>query len=193
MRVAIWLLSAVALLYGLTVAVFGVVDIATQVAARAATLTVEQGSVGFGDFTVVGEAGIGYGGSVGTAVLHVQNPPTPLLLLAQAGTACTVVVHLTLAIAAVVLGRALLRGRPFDAIVTRALEVAVVSLLGFGLAAQMLDWAGDVAILDYLGDQQFSRGFTFSPLVVTGALALALVAVAFRSGTRLQRDTEGLV
>ena len=56
----------------------------------------------------------------------------------------------------------------------------MLALLGFGLAAQVLDWAADVAILDYLGDRQFSRAFTFEPLVVTGALALALVAVAFR-------------
>jgi len=104
-----------------------------------------------------------------------------------------VLVHIALALAAVVLGRALLRGRPFDAIVARALEISVLTLLGFGLAAQVLDWVADVAILDYLGDFQFSRAFTFEPLVVTGALALALVAVAFRAGARMQRENEGLI
>ncbi len=193
MRIAIWLLSAVALLYGLAVAVFGVVSIAVHLMSRAAELTVEHGTVGFGDFTSVGEAGIGFPGSVDRAVLFIQNPPTGLLLLNQASSVCTVLVHIALAFAAVVLGRALLRGRPFDAIVARALEISVLALLAFGLAAQVLDWAGDVAILDYLGDYQFSRAFTFEPLVVTGALALALVALAFRRGTRMQHETDGLV
>ena len=193
MRIGIWLISAAALVYGLAVAVFGVVHIATQLLARAATLTVEQGSVGFGDFTSVGEAGIGYQGTVDRALITVQNLPAGLLVFTQAASACIVLVHLALAIAAVVLGRALLRGRPFDSSVARAVEVSVVTLLGLGLAAQVLDWAADVAVLDYLGDFQFSRAFTFDPVVITGALALALVAVAFRYGTRLQRDTEGLV
>jgi len=193
MRIALWLLSAAALVYGAGVAVFGIVDIAVQGAARSAVLTVENGTVGFGDFTTVGEAGIGYQGTVDRAILTISNLPGGLLVLHQVSSACAVLVHVALALAAVVLGRALLRGRPFDAIVARALEVSVLALLGFGLAAQVLDWAGDVAILDYLGDLQFSRAFTFEPLVVTAALALALVALAFRSGTRLQRDTEGLI
>jgi hypothetical protein len=193
MRIAIWLLSAAAALYGLAVAVLGIVHVVAQVSSRAAIVTVEQGGLGFGDFTSVGDAGIGYGGTVDQVTLSIQNPPTGLLLLNQASSVCTVLVHIALAVAAVLLGRALLRSRPFDANVATALEVSVLALLGFGLAAQGLDWAADVAILDYLGDHQFSRAFTFEPLVVTGALALALVAVAFRSGTRMQRDTEGLI
>lgn len=193
MRIAIWLLSAAALLYGLAAAVFGTVDIVSQLVTRSTVLTVEGGGVGFGDFTTVGEAGITIHGSVDRAILTLQNLPTGLQVLHAAGSVCTVIVHLALATAAVILGRALLRGRPFDVIVARALEISVLSLLGFGLAAQVLDWAADVAILDHLGDFQFSRAFTFEPLVVAGALALALVAVAFRSGTRMQRDTDGLV
>lgn len=193
MRPTIRLLSAAALVYGLAVAVFGVVDIVTQLTTRSTVLTVEAGTVGFGDFTTVGEAGITIHGSVDRAILTLQNLPLGLQLLHQAGSMCAVIIHLALAAAAVILGRALLRDRPFDVVVARALEIAVLVLLGFGLAAQVLDWIGDVAILDHLGDQQFSRGFTFEPLIVTGALALALVALAFRSGTRMQRDTEGLV
>jgi hypothetical protein len=193
MRVAIWLLSAAALLYGLAVAVFGVVALVTQLASRTVTLTVENGAVGFGDFTTVGESGIQFSGTTERATLFVTNLPTGLQLLHSAGTLCATLIYLTLAFAAVMLGRALFRGRPFDPAVARAIEIAVLALLGFGLAAQGLDWAADVAILDYLGDVQFSRAFTFEPLVLAGALALALVAVAFRAGTRLQRDTEGLV
>jgi hypothetical protein len=193
MRIAIWLLSAAALLYGLAVAVFGTVDVATQLISRTVSLTVENGAVGFGDFTTVGEAGISFAGTTDRATLFVTNLPFGLQLLHAASSVCAVLVYVALALAAVLLGRALLRGRPFDVAVARAIEFGVLALLGFGLAAQVLDWAADVAILDHLGDFQFSRAFTFEPLVVTGALALALVAVAFRSGTRMQRDTEGLV
>lgn len=194
MRIGIWLLGAATLLYGLAFAVFGVVDIAGHLASSTATISVPGGgSTGFGDFTQVGEANIAYQGSWDSATLTVHNLPLGLMLLHVSASVCSVLVHLALAFTAVILGRALLRGRPFDEVVARALEISVVALLGFGLAAQGLDWAGDVSILDYLGDYQFSRAFSFQPLVVTGALALALVATAFRTGTGLQRDTEGLV
>jgi hypothetical protein len=193
MRIPIWLLSAAAVLYGLAVAAFGTVHLITQGASRTTVLTVENGAVGFGDFTTVGEAGIGFSGTTDTATLSITNLPVALHLLHLSAGVCTVLVYLAMAVAAALLGRALLRGRPFSLGVTRTIEIAVVALLGFGLAAQVLDWAADVTILDYLGDLQFSRAFTFDPLVVAGALGLALVAVAFRAGTRMQRDTEGLV
>jgi hypothetical protein len=62
-----------------------------------------------------------------------------------------------------------------------------------GIASQLVGWWARVVILNEMDSVQFSRGFTFDPAVVTAGLAVALVAVAFRYGERLQRDTEGLV
>ena len=192
MRIAIWLLGTAALIYGLAVAVFGVVALIGQFTSSTAIISV-TGATGYVDFVQFGETDISYQGSWDTATLTIQGAPLGPLLLHLSSGVCVVLVHLALASAALILGRALLRGRPFDAIVARALEISVLALLGFGLLAQGLDWAGDVTLLDYLGDHAFSRAFTFDPLVITGALALSLVAVAFRVGTRMQRDTEGLV
>jgi hypothetical protein len=192
MRIAIWLLGTAALIYGLAVAVFGVLTLIGQFGSGTAIISV-TGAPGYGDFVQFGETDISFKGSWDTATLTIQDAPLGPLLLHLSSGFFTVLVHLALAAAALVLGRALLRGRPFDAIVTGSLEISVIALLGFGLLAQGLDWAGDVTLLDHLGDSAFSRAFTLDPLVVTSALALALVAIAFRAGTRLQRDTEGLV
>jgi hypothetical protein len=191
MRIAIWLLSVAALVYGLTVAVFGVIYVIGGITSGLTQITVD-GS-GSTSFTTVGEAGISVTGISSGVVLFVPDLPVGLVALHATAALLSVLLHLSLSLAAVALGRALLRGRPFDRPAALAIEIAVVSLLGFGIAAQIVDWLADVTILDYLGDYQFSRAFTFDPVAVTGALALALVAIAFRAGTGLQRDTEGLV
>lgn len=191
MRIVIWLLSAAALVYGLAVAVFGVMNVIVGLTSGLTEL--EVGGAGFTTFTTVGDAGISVTGASTGITLWVPGLPAGMIALHVVASLLSVLIHLSLSLAAVVLGRALLRGRPFDSAAARAIEIAVLTLLGVGIAAQVVDWIADVTILDYLGAYQFSRAFTFSPVIVTGALALALVAVAFRRGTQLQRDTEGLV
>lgn len=186
MRIATALLSAGAVLYGLAVAVLGINEIIVQLSSGVTALTLDGPAS-------TNEAGSPYTETIDRVSLFIAGLPLSLQLLHLTGSALGVLIYLSLAASAVLLGRALLRGRPFDRAVAFSIEFAVVSLLGFGLAAQFVDWLGDVAILDHLGDHRFARSFTLDPVVIAGALALALVAIAFRSGTRLQRDTEGLV
>ena len=78
-----------------------------------------------------------------------------------------------------------------DSIATLAWAFGVVV---FGsVVSQLLAWWSRVAIIHDAGGMRFSTAFEFDPLTVTIGLRLTLVALAFRVGERLQRDSEGLI
>lgn len=89
----------------------------------------------------------------------------------------------------------LAQGRPFHRSLFGATLLAGASMAFGGLVAAFLSGFGAMQVasdLDPQGDV-FVPGFTFDPTVVAvGAVVLAF-AFVFRAGTRLQRDTEGLV
>lgn len=127
-------------------------------------------------------------------------PIAPRIVIAVGQLASAALAILPGALVAVVCFQTL-RGRPFASVVTRALltsaGVVVVAGLtydiftgvGRGLAAQ--------AVLPTGVDAPLVSGAPFQISVqlwpIGAALALAALAVVFRYGGRLQRDTEGLV
>lgn len=114
----------------------------------------------------------------------------------------------TLAISAAVIGLAfaLLRSRPFARAVTNAIAVAAIAVMVGGIGAQALGAFARASVVDYLGvvemngssNERPAEGLTSFALnldlaPIGWAFGLALVAAAFQLGTRMQRDTEGLV
>lgn len=98
--------------------------------------------------------------------------------------------------------------RTFGGSITGALVATALLVLICGLAKQIFAAVGRSRIVDFLGlestagmslgDSQMQEGFmayslNLSVAPIGVAIALLLVAVAFRVGTRLQREVEGLV
>jgi len=97
--------------------------------------------------------------------------------------------------------------RPFGRSVTVALVTSAVAVMLGGAGSQVLAAAANAAIVDHLGPAA-TGGATAGQGAVEGLLsfgmeldlapigvgvALAVVALAFQLGARMQRDTEGLV
>lgn len=104
------------------------------------------------------------------------------------------------AIAVMLLCVRLLRGIPFTASGTRWVGAAGLILIVGGALSQLLTWLARQAMLALIIPTARSNSWRipsaslpidFVPLAC-GAL-LCIVALAFSAGTRLQRDTEGLV
>jgi hypothetical protein len=93
--------------------------------------------------------------------------------------------------------RGIRRARPFERRVVRQIAIAGIALLVLGTASQLVGWWATNAVIDEFGENNnawvYLRDLDFQPLIVAVGLTLLLVALAFRVGTRLQRDTEGLV
>lgn len=195
-RVTLLVLVGGSAIYALAAGVFGITEIVVQAIYGQAVMTLHwaaEGEAGFGFFTTVGVHGSTISGNLESARVGVNHLTGFALTLKAIGDGLGVLAQVALALCAAGVGRALLRGRPFSRNVTRNAIIAAVSLLGLGIASQLVGWWARVVILNEMDSVQFSRGFTFDPAVVTAGLAVALVAVAFRYGERLQRDTEGLV
>ncbi|MFG6402210.1 DUF2975 domain-containing protein [Microbacterium sp. P04] len=136
-----------------------------------------------------------------TAWAEVANLPAGVRWLLWTEGALPALTGLVIAIATLWLARALLRGSPF----TRALPgvlvaVAIVVIVG-GLSSQVIGALARAETVLFLGPAEEMTGpggFTgfwfaldFGP--IGWGVGIALVAAAFRIGTRLQRETAGLV
>lgn len=195
-RVTLLVLVGGSAIYALAAGVFGITEIVVQAIYGQAVMTLHwaaEGDAGFGFFTTVGVHGSTISGNLESAQVGVNDLTGFALTLKAIGDGLGVLAQVALALCAAGIGRAILRGRPFSRDVTRNAIIAAVSLLGLGVASQLVGWWARVVILNEMGSVQFSRGLTFDPAVVTAGLAVALVAVAFRYGERLQQDSEGLV
>ncbi|MFS0713147.1 hypothetical protein ABC195_04640 [Microbacterium sp. 2P01SA-2] len=108
------------------------------------------------------------------------------------GLACLLVV-----LAVMYVARSFLRGRFFVPATARAFDVIGWSIVGGGLVVLILENIGRNGILAALGVGEgeplhFLDFWSYAPAWAVG-VAVGLVAIAFRRGVRLQRDTEGLV
>lgn len=103
---------------------------------------------------------------------------------------------------------ALLRARPFARRLPLGIGIAAIAVMVGGMGSQVAAAASRGLIVEYLdpmsitaggnaedGSYEVLMGFMLNldPASIGWAFALALAAAAFQIGTRLQRDTEGLV
>ncbi len=153
------------------------------------------------------------GGGFEVAEVTIAGLSTDARLLLAGGHALQGLTFVIIGVMVAILCHRLLAGDPFRRMLSRAMTVSAVSIAIGGLAWQVLfqlgglaastqvllvtGWnAGDVVMQDPdigIGWPEPYMGFTleFWPLFL--ALPLVAVAIAFRYGERLQRDTEGLV
>jgi hypothetical protein len=101
--------------------------------------------------------------------------------------------QVALGVVAVRLLRRLLRDAPFAGPLAREAAIAAVALLSIAMVGAFLGWIERIVIGAESGSTGFTPVFAIEPLLVTSGFVLLLVAAVFRSGERLQRDTDGLV
>lgn len=99
----------------------------------------------------------------------------------------------------------LLRERPFTRALPHAIGVAAIAVMIAGIGSQVAASLGRAMVVEHLGVREATtaEGATgealaymvlgLDPAPIGWAFGLALVAAAFQIGTRLQRETEGLV
>jgi hypothetical protein len=143
-----------------------------------------------------------------SAALTVTDLPTSARWPFAAQSAVTALAVVGVSLALLWLTLRVLRGRPFGRSMTAALVASAVLIIVGGTASQLLGAVGNAAVVDHLGPAAtggadtarpegyeglvaFALDLSLAPLGV--GLALAVVALAFQIGARLQRDTEGLV
>ncbi|HEV7742702.1 MAG TPA: hypothetical protein VGO65_09810 [Pseudolysinimonas sp.] len=196
-RIGRWfliVLNAGTVVYALGVIVFGVIDLVTQLANGNLRVLMywAPGEFSYRDADGGGN-GVQVSGDGGQADTIVTGLSASTIVLGSIAVVVGMLTQVALAVLAVrMLGR-LQQGRPFDRAAWREVALSSGIVLGLGIASQLLAWWVRVAVVTESGGMMFSTAFVFEPLTVTIGLTLAIVAMAFRSGARLQRDTEGLV
>jgi hypothetical protein len=186
--------SAVTIAYALGVVVFGVIDLITQLAGGSIRMTMYWSADQY-RFTDTGDgrSGVEISGGIGPAETAISGITGGTVAIHIAATVVGLLAQLSVGIVAIRLLGRLRAGRPFDRSAWREIALASAVVLSLGIAYQLLTWWARAAVVADSGGGTFSTAFVFDPLTVTIGLALAIVAVAFRSGERLQRETDGLV
>ncbi|WP_152188221.1 hypothetical protein [Georgenia satyanarayanai] len=143
-----------------------------------------------------------------SAALTVTGLPAAARWPFAAQSAVTALAVVGVSLALVWLAVRVLRNRPFGHSMTAALVASAVLIIVGGTASQLLGALGNAAVVDHLGPDvtggadlsrpegyeglaMFSLELSLAPVGV--GVALAVVALAFQIGARMQRDTEGLV
>ena len=140
-------------------------------------------------------------GGFETAWVEVVNLPAGVRVLLWAETALPILIALTLAAALVWLALSLVRGRPFTRFFPWALVVVASVIMAAGMGAQFVGAVARAETVMFLGPAEQMTGpggfagfwfaLDFGP--IGWGLGIGLVAAAFQIGTRLQRETAGLV
>jgi hypothetical protein len=129
--------------------------------------------------------------------LHVPDLPIGLRLLAQLGAALTFLSVSAGALALAHVLRTVRTGRPFARHNATSLVVVAVAVIVGGCAAPLVNDAAALAALGHLGlagaDSPFLTPSSFSVTPVLLAVPLLALAEAFRRGTAMADDVEGLV
>lgn len=152
-------------------------------------------------------------GGFTTAPLAVENLGTTARILLASSQALGILVPATIAALIAVACFQLLAGRAFAPVVARMAAItAVVVAVGASVGDMLGDIAGSLAsaqLFDYTSARwedipgvedpltawlpQSTLSITFPFWPIAAGLAFAALAAIFRYGSRLQRDTEGLV
>lgn len=134
--------------------------------------------------------------------VEVANLPSGVRWLLWGESALPALLALVIAVAIGWLALALLRGAPFTRAFPAVLGVVAIGVIAAGLGTQVLGAVARAETVAFLGVGRavgdtdaglafFSATLELGP--VAWSLGIALVAAAFAIGTRLQRDTRGLV
>ena len=137
-----------------------------------------------------------------TAWVEVANLPGGARWLLWIEAALPMLLALGIAIAVALLAFALLRGAPFARGLPAMLGVVAIAVVASGLGTQVVGAIARAETVAFLGVGKpvgdpaeglavFSA--TLDPSPFAWGLGIGLVAAAFSIGTRLQRDTRGLV
>lgn len=129
-------------------------------------------------------------------VVRMPELPSSVAGLAVLQQVVLMATTVTVVVCLVLLSRSVLRGALFGRANTRLVTTAgLVGLVGFGTAPALGGTVGDGAMAHLAGGEFDGAAlFTVEPFpFVLAAFAFAIVATAFEVGTRVQRDTEGLV
>ena len=143
-----------------------------------------------------------------SVTLTVTSLPVSARWPFAAQSAVTALAVVGVALALLWLALRVLRDRPFGRSMTAALVASAVLIAVGGTASQLLGAAGNGAVVDHLGTAitggadtarpegyegltSYALDLSLAPVGV--GMALAVVALAFQIGARLQRETEGLV
>lgn len=157
---------------------------------------VQPVSIFLNDVETDGRASVASGETT-TAEMTVDGLSMTARLLLGSGTLLLILVQVMIAIAIVVLCRQLLDGRPFVTALRRLIGALAVVVLVGGMFGQALYGFGNFQVATELNSDPIGSEFPMmmhidsTPFIV--GFSLALVAMAFSIGERLQRETEGLV
>lgn len=193
-RVIIWAVFFIAVLVGLACLIFGTITIwqqvtsgytqLTLVANKAVPPTMHSGYLYFAN------------GVYTNALVKARGLSAVVVTLVTTAAIATVLIQVALSGLVALLAWRLLRGGLFRRSISRAVTAGGL-ILGIGgmLSQAGVALAGGAAAAELNGG---GRGFwplagRFDPTLPVVGLVLVLVGLAFEYGTRLQKDTEGLV
>ena len=192
-----WLFLIGALAWGLFTAIFGLIQlISSLITDRIPLNLIADSPIPVPSDASGGTAQLVHG-SFDTAVVTVSDlSPLPVSLIALE-SATAILTTLIVSAAVAHLCWKLLRRRPFDRSVSwMIMAIGAILMFGTVIGGGFGGLGHMMAALELNSDVQsgfWALGFSLdiTPLVV--GLVLFLVSMAFEAGTRMQRDTEGLV
>jgi hypothetical protein len=194
-RIGLLILTVLALVWVLGTLMFTTVNLITQASSGLITTTLYQMD-GMWSFQDTGDGRADapvIAGGAGPVQVSVSGLSPSAIVLHLVVLVLGMLPQVALGIVAIRLLRRLLREAPFAGPLAREAAVAAVALLAIAVVGAFLGWIERIVIGAESGSRTFVSVFAIEPLLVTAGLVLLLVAAVFRSGERLQRDTEGLV
>jgi hypothetical protein len=195
-RAGILTLLAVVLVTCLAVVVTGIVSLVSQLAQGSTFITLRARPEGW-PFGIAGPGGVPVNGHETALTFAVTGLSPAVNAVCATAIVLGLLIWVVVGLSALSLLRGIRRGRPFERGVVRQVAVAGIALLVLGTASQLVGWWATNAVIDEFGVNNnawvYVRELDFQPLTVGVGLTLLLAAVAFRAGTRLQRETDGLI
>lgn len=195
-RAGIVTLLAVVLFVCLATVVSQTVNLVGQILGGTTFVTLRARPEGW-PFGIAGPGQVPAEGRETALTFAVTGLSTGADVLCNATIVLGILAWVVVGLAALNLLRGIRRRRPFERGIVRQVAIAGIALLVLGTATQLVGWWALNAVIDEFGVNNnawvYLRDLDFQPLTLAVGLTLLLAAVAFRTGTRLQRDTEGLV